>query len=507
MESSKDLELAKTDALQRRRLFKHVRSLSLPEPERVDLHDGSARLDHGHILHERATNSPFTTFRNTMQLGSSDRCEVYLIEVSRALMMYGAPTHRLEEYACHTAEALGLQLQSFYIPGCFIISVYDNTQQESPRVHMVRCTEALVLSKLYEAHTVYKDVIHKKTTVEQAIARLDKITTETDVFPRWVRILMYGLASACIGPVSYGARPIDLPIIFLLGSLLGFMELFLVQRSELYAHVFEISGAIVISLLARAFGSIPVEADVKPCFSAICQASLVMILPGLTITKSALELQSRNMVSGSVRMVYGVIFVLFLAFGVTIGATIYGAIDSAATSDTTCASTWPFWWQATFVPLFVFCYIVVNQGKWAKMPAMIIIAVCGWFVNHFAARRFSANAQITQALGALTVGILANLCSRVGHGLAIALLHPAIYLQVPGSFAASGSLISGLESANQLIHNTTATMENIAAHTEVLNAGYSMIEIAIGITVGLSVSALIVYPVRKVKGKSGMFTF
>jgi hypothetical protein len=38
-----------------------------------------------------------------------------------------------------------------------------------------------------------------------------------------------------------------------------------------------------------------------------------------------------------------------------------------------------------------------------------------------------------------------------------------------------------------------------------LNAGYAMIEIAIGITVGLSVSALIVYPFRKKKGKSGLF--
>ncbi|KAK3064588.1 hypothetical protein LTS18_005846 [Coniosporium uncinatum] len=213
------------------------------------------------------------------------------------------------------------------------------------------------------------------------------------------------------------------------------------------------------------------------------------------------------MVSGSVRLVYGVFFTLFLAFGITIGATIYGAMDSAATSTTTCATTWPFWWQAIFVPLYTFCYIVVNQGRWAKMPAMITSSVNGWFVNYFAGRRFAANAQITQALGALAVGVLANLCSRFGHGLAIALLHPGIFLQVPGSFAASGSLISGLTSANQLIHNGTAAAIGAPTNTAILNAGYSMIEIVIGITVGLSVSALIVYPVRKIRGNSGVFSF
>ncbi|KAK6440537.1 hypothetical protein LTR95_003226, partial [Oleoguttula sp. CCFEE 5521] len=397
-------------------------------------------------------------------------------------------------------------LQSFYMPGCMIISIRDSLQ-EPPRVHIVRRDEGLVLSKLYDAHAIYRKVIHKHLRVEEAILRLNDITNQKDTFPRWLRVLSYGLASMSIGPVSYGARPIDLPITFLLGSLLGFMELVLAPASELYAHVLEISAAILISFLARAFGSIPSGPETKPCFSAICQASLVMILPGLTITKSALELQSRNTVSGSVRMIYGVIIVLFLAFGITIGATIYGAIDGAATSATTCATTWPFWWQVIFVGPFTFFYVIINQGKWSKMPAMLLISLSGWFVNYFAGQRFASNPQVTQALGALAIGILANLCSRLGHGLAIALLLPAVYLQVPGSFAATGSLISGLARADELVHNEMGGTTNAQANKAILNAGYAMIEIAIGITVGLSVSALIVYPIRKTKGKSGLFSF
>ena len=318
---------------------------------------------------------------------------------------------------------------------------------------------------------------------------------------------MYGLASACIGPVSYEARPIDLPIIFLLGSLLGFMQLILANKSELYRHVFEISTSILTSFLARAFGSIRLGPDRIFCFSAISQACLVMILPGFTITNSALELQSKNMVSGSVRMVYGIIFTLFLAFGITIGITIYGAMDSGATSASKCARVWPFWWQIIFVAPFTICYIIINQGKWKKTPAMVILSLIGWTVNYFSAQRFSANAQISQTLGAFTVGILANIYSRLGYGLAVALMYPAIFIQVPGSLAASGSLISGLESADELTRggpgsgNTTAT-----PNTTALEAGYAMVEIAIGITVGLSVSALVVYPFRK-RGGSGLFSF
>lgn len=438
--------------------------------------------------------------------------ENYLLKMCRALMTTGAPTHRLEGYMHRTAEVLALNLQSFYMPGCMILSFNDSLWR-SKDVHIVRCTEALNLSKLDDVHVIYKDIIHKRTTIEHAMARLDEIMNRGDKFPLWFQVLLFGLAAATIGPVSFSARPIDLPIIFILGAVVGFLQLTLAKKSELYAHVFEISITIMTAFIARAFGSIPLGPSTRFCFAAICQAPLIMIVPGFVITNSALELQSKNMVSGSVRMVYGIIFTLFLAFGITIGITIYGAIDSNATSDTQCATTWPFWWQIIFVPAFTLVYILINQGKWKKTPVMIVVALAGWVVNYFSAQAFSANAQIAQALGALTVGLLANTYSRLGLGLAVSIMYPALYLQVPGSLAAGGSLISGLQSADDLTRGsgsgsaTTGQPASRSNNTAILNAGYAMVEIGIGITVGLSVSVLMVYPFRKKKGKSGLFSF
>lgn len=448
-----------------------------------------------------------------MPLTRQDLCPVahrqaYLLKACRTLIMYGAPTHRLEAYIHATAEVLELQVQSFYMPGCMIIS-FNDTGADSAVVHIVRCTQELNLSKLYDVHAVYKDVIHKRKTVEEATVCLDQIMFEKDKFPLWFRIAMYGLASAAVGPVSYGARPIDLPIIFVLGSLVGFLDLVVSKRSELYGHVLEISATIVVSFTARALGSIFSGPDRLFCFSALSQASIVLILPGFIITNSALELQSRNLVSGAVRMVYGIIYTLFLAFGTTVGATIWGAIDSNAVSDIQCHGTWPFWWQVVFVAPFTLGYTLVNQVKWKKLPAMTILTLIGWLVNHFATQRFAANPQVAQIFGALSVGILANLCSRLGYGLAVALLYPAVYIQVPGSFAASGGLLSGVTGANRLTRSGNDTVTNSGPQTNfpLLKAGYSMIEIAIGLTVGLSIATLVVYPSRRKTGKSGIFSF
>jgi hypothetical protein len=49
----------------------------------------------------------------------------YIIRMCRALMLFGAPTHRLEEYLAMTAKVLEINSQFLYIPGCMLISFDD----------------------------------------------------------------------------------------------------------------------------------------------------------------------------------------------------------------------------------------------------------------------------------------------------------------------------------------------------------------------------------------------
>jgi hypothetical protein len=49
----------------------------------------------------------------------------YIIRMCRALMLFGAPTHRLEEYLAATAKVLEINSQFLYVPGCMLISFDD----------------------------------------------------------------------------------------------------------------------------------------------------------------------------------------------------------------------------------------------------------------------------------------------------------------------------------------------------------------------------------------------
>ncbi|KAF3200433.1 hypothetical protein TWF106_003376 [Orbilia oligospora] len=406
----------------------------------------------------------------------------YLLQLCKALMLYGAPTHRLEEYLKMSARVLDVEGQFLYLPGCMIIS-FDDSSTHTSNMQLVRVTPALNLGKLQDVHLVYKQVIHDVIGVEEGMVKLQKLFDQGPRFAVWLQVLVYGAASASVGPL-FSARLIDLPICFLLGTILGVLALVIAPRSTLYSNVFEIVACVVICFLARAFGSI--EGGSIFCFAGISQASIALILPGYIVLCGALELQSKNLVAGSVRMFYAIIYSLLLGFGITIGTALYGAVDSKATSSKSCSNVMSDYYKFLFVLVFTLCLNVLNQCKWKQIPMSLGISISGFAVNFFATRRFPTNVQIANALGAFTIGVIGNLYSRLSHQIAFTSIVPAIFIQVPSGLAAQGGLISGLDSADSLTNKTVKTSPEALQsqfNITIANVALGMIQVGIGISV------------------------
>ncbi|TDZ13661.1 Uncharacterized UPF0442 protein [Colletotrichum orbiculare MAFF 240422] len=512
----------------------------------------------------------------------------YLEKLCRALMMYGAPTHRLEEYMTMSARVLEIEGQFLYIPNCMIIS-FDDSTTHTTEVKLVRSAAGVDLGKLRDVHDVYKLVVHDVISADDALRKLDEIEKRGNKFGDVQRVFVYGLASVCVAPFAFQGRFIDLPVAFVLGCVVGAMQIY--AKGALLINVLPILSAIVSSFLARAFGSI--NNGGLFCFSALAQSAIALILPGFMVLCSSLELQSQNLVAGSVRMVFALIYTLFLGYGTTIGTALYGMIDRHAESRTYCTNPVDRQWYLLFVPGFTLCLCVINQAKWKQMPTMVVISLAGFLVNNYSSDFFVGNPQISNMLGALTVGLLANLYARlgrhahdrwlaaldwwdlrvaprfvsasrrrnerprpemyqmsgqtansggggthtpesapttpttgdlsekpagganhhpperkrvVGYGLAAAAMLPAIFVQVPSGIAAGGSLLAGVTSADQITNNngTTSTPDD-SINTSTFTVLFSVIQVAIGITVGLSLSVLMIYPFGK--RRSGVLSF
>lgn len=440
----------------------------------------------------------------TVHLANLVQKKLFILTMCNALMLYGAPPHRLEEYMVMTSRVLEIDGLFMYFPGCMIVSFNDPSSKTS-EVQLVRNKEGVNLSKLHDTHLIYKAVVHDLIAVDDASIGLKKLMDSNPLYPPWACVLLYGLGSVSVCPLFNGYWA-DLPICFLIGLCVGTLQFYIAPKSAAYTNIFEVVASIVVSFLARAIGSI--NGGKTFCFAALTQASLALILPGFIILTGSLEMQSRNIINGAVRMFYAIIYSLFLSFGITIGAAIYGWIDKEATSNQTCSFNTPIspWYRFLFIPLFSIVLALINQASWKQLPAMVGVSCVGYVVSYFSSLHFTNSSEFTSCLAAVVIGFAGNLYSRLYKGLAISAMLPAIFLQVPSGIASQSSLLAGVNSANQIVSslNNTASSTSTSGETNSLSFGMSMIQVAIGISVGLFTASILVYPFGK--KRTGMFT-
>lgn len=438
--------------------------------------------------------------RITVHIADILQRQRFIIRMCKALMMYGAPTHRLEEYMIMTSRVLEIDGQFVYFPGTMIMAFGDAATRTS-EVHLVKCAQGLNLSKLSDTHKIYKEVIHDLAGVEEATTKLEELIRSNNIYSPWSCVFLYGLGSATVCAWGFGGGWYDIPVTFAIGLIIGYLQFFLSPKSHLYSSVFEVAASIVVSFISRALGSI--RGGNIFCFGAIAQGALALILPGYIILCGSLELQSKNLVAGSVRMFYAIIYSLFLGFGITLGAALYGWVDHNATDAAVCPAGHSLddKWKILFVPIFSICLSLINQARLRQLPVMTIITAISYVATFFAGKHFADVTEFTAAIGAFIIGVLGNVYSRLGRGMAVSAMLPAIFVQVPGGIASKGSLLAGVDTANK-ITNSSAT--GVATDASSLSFGATMVEVSIGISVGLCAAALVIYPFGK--QRTSLFT-
>lgn len=149
--------------------------------------------------------------RITIHIAETLSRQKYLLKLCKALMWYGAPTHRLEEYMTMSARVLETDGQFLYMPGCMIVS-FDDVSTHTTEVKLVKVQQGVDLGKLKDVHEIYKEVVHDVIGVEEATQRLDTIMNAKSKYNPWLLVLVYGFASASVAP--YGMFPIHISHIY-----------------------------------------------------------------------------------------------------------------------------------------------------------------------------------------------------------------------------------------------------------------------------------------------------
>ncbi|KIM73743.1 hypothetical protein PILCRDRAFT_99247 [Piloderma croceum F 1598] len=429
----------------------------------------------------------------------------FILKLTRALMMFGGPSHRLQAQIQATARVLDIELSCMYLPDVMLIS-FDDGNTGTSNIKFIRQSSALDMGKLYDGFRLYWKVIHDKISVSEASAELDILMQRKPMYNMWQLVVIGGMCSASICSVSFSGSFIDSLIVIPMGCLLVFIQLISV-RNELYSNVFEITIATLLSFLSAVFAGTH-----RFCYSAMASSSVVLILPGFIVTLGALELTSRSIVSGAVRLCFAAVYSLFLGFGLAIGAEAYQKMSGKGiigSQDYSCQLSHDPngpWWQRTpglfwaflTVPMFSLFLSLRNQSPWNRKELLfsIIISCIGWVTNHFTGTKFINQNDISAAVGAFAVGLISNIYGRFFGGNAFVVMITGILFQVPSGLSNGGLL--------QFASQQSAGVSN--SYLSGFQTALQLISVAIGLTVGLSISLVVVHPIQSRKRAAGIFS-
>ncbi|KZT12765.1 DUF1212-domain-containing protein [Laetiporus sulphureus 93-53] len=253
----------------------------------------------------------------------------FLIRLAETLMTFGAPSHRIESQLLSAARILEVDAEFVHIPGVIMCS-FGNQFTKTSELHFVRCAGRLALGSLHKVHQIYRMVVHDEISAAEATAKLDALLVAKPEYHAFVRVIFAFLLSALICPLAFGGSLVDMWIAGMCAVFLSTMQIRVASKSVMYANVYEISVSIGVAFLARGLSSIRSQIF---CYTAISSAGIVGILPGYLILSSSLELASKNIVCGSVKMVYALIYTLFLGFGLQIGSDLFLLFDRKARTE------------------------------------------------------------------------------------------------------------------------------------------------------------------------------
>lgn len=185
----------------------------------------------------------------TMHVAAILQRQDFILRLARALMMFGAPSHRLEYQIQQTAKVLEIDCQVIYIVNFLIVSFSDPDTHTS-EIRFIKQAAGLDIGKLTDIAILHWEVVHDKIGVEEASVEISNLMRAKPFFNNWWLVAFGGWCSAMIGIASFNASFIDVMVSIPLGALLVATQCFIAARSDILSSIFEIVIAAVSQIEA-----------------------------------------------------------------------------------------------------------------------------------------------------------------------------------------------------------------------------------------------------------------
>jgi uncharacterized membrane protein YjjP (DUF1212 family) len=351
----------------------------------------------------------------------------FMYRLGQAYVASGEQTALVELFLRRIASAYGLrQSRVVAFPTALFIAVHDGNEE---RVTLAEApTQTLRLDQIADVYTLGEAAQRAEVTPGEGLERLTELLRKPARFGPVVvvvghTILTVGLALVLMPTLR------NLAAAAVLGTLVGALKVLNRGRPILAAPLSVVSAALVSVLV---FLAVKHGLPVDPQYALV--PPLVTFLPGAMLTFGMVELAYGDMVSGSSRLITGLVELVLLAFGLTAGAVLVGYSPENLTDAARESVAAPWALAAPWVGVVVFwigVYLTFSAPR-HSLWWMLLVLVLAFAAQQLGAGLFSKD--ISGFFGTLVATPLGYLIQKRFKGPpSMVTFLPSFWLLVPGA--------------------------------------------------------------------------
>ncbi len=344
----------------------------------------------------------------------------FLLDLAGALSKYGAPAHRVEDTMHACATRLGIAAEFFSLPTSVQATLGEGWDART-YIHRVDAGH-LDLSKLVDLDDIAVGVERGDVSCEAGAQRVREIDSRPLIYPWWLVVSCHALASGAVARF-FGGGLGEVLAGGAIGLCVGLLMLVALRFRRLMRVAEFIAGAcaafVAVALSSR-FGDISAQTAML--------GGLIVLIPGLMLTMAVNELSTRNLVSGTARLVGALMIFVMLGFGVVVGER---AAHAAGLTAQGAGAPLPAWTEWAALLTATLSLVVLFAARPRDTPWVILAGVLGYTCARFGAEALGV--ELGVCLSAFVVGIASSMFRRFKNRPSAVMLLPGVMLLVPGS--------------------------------------------------------------------------
>ncbi len=355
----------------------------------------------------------------------------FVVDLAKRLHCYGTTAQRLEAAAVGVSEKLRIDCEPWASPTAMILTFNDPSRPPgaSDTTRVIRLAPGdSDLDRLCESDRIAEAVTAGEMDLADGSAALRALDNPRSGRWRVMQVLVFGLVAAAVGGLL--RLPwLDIATAGTTGLLLGLLDQVSLRRPALR----EASDAIAGMLAGTV--TIAVASFIAPLnFNTVIIASLIVLLPGLSLTNAVGELTSQQLVSGTARFAGAVTTVLKLTIGTMLA--VYVAHLVGVEPGVRALRPQPDWVEWVSLLLAAYAFAVLFRANRRDYPLVMAAAVAGYVISRYIGLAWGLPAGIF--VSALVMTALGNAYARWAQRPGAVIRLPGIVMLVPGSASLRG---------------------------------------------------------------------